>query len=70
MAQVYSSAMAFSSTSHIVRVAVGSMSTSIDVDVLADSVMGTVVAFSMMALPSWVDTPMPKLGIGGTTTAD
>ena len=69
MAHVYNSAVAFSSTSPMVRVVVGSMSTSIDVDTFANGAMSIVATFSMMALPSCVDTPMSKLGIGRKTMA-
>ena len=69
MAHEYNSAMAFSSTSPMMRMVVGSVSTSIDVDAFANSTTGTIVAFSMMALPSWVDAPTPVLGIRGKTTA-
>ena len=30
-----------------------------------DDAYGTVVVFPMMVLPSWLEFPMPKLGIGG-----
>ena len=69
MAHKYSLAVAFSSTSPMVRTVVGSVSTSIDVDVFADGPAGTIVTFSMMVLPSWVDTLVPRLGIRGKTIA-
>ena len=53
-AHEYNSAVAFSSTSPMVKVVVvvGSVSTPMDVGTFATGTAGTVMAFSMMALPS------------------
>ena len=51
-AHKYNLAVAFSSTSPMVRTVVGSVLTSIDVDTFADSARGTIATFSMMASPS------------------